>query len=164
MYVCLSVCLSVCMYIYIYILKFCRTPYLIHILARYCYIWYSISQNIFWLSVRRLFWHLIWHFIRQSISSILSDIYSVILPSGNQTYWQWPVYISDFPLKTSLHKGLSIAMFDYQRVSDTLSSIVFASSKAAKRHTLLFFCAIFALRCPETWWKPLRRVTSRVGG
>ena len=39
------------------------------------------------------------------------------LPSGNQT-WQWKMdHLSViFQIETSIHRGLSIAMFDYQRV------------------------------------------------
>ena len=43
------------------------------------------------------------------------------LPSGNQT-WQWQMMengplIGDFPIKTSMYRGLSIAKFVYQRVN-----------------------------------------------
>jgi hypothetical protein len=39
------------------------------------------------------------------------------LPSGNQT-WQLknPPFIGDYPIKTSIGKGVPIATFDYQRV------------------------------------------------
>ena len=42
------------------------------------------------------------------------------IPSGNQT---WPLengpFISDFPIKASIYRGLSIAMFDYRSCIDT---------------------------------------------
>ena len=40
------------------------------------------------------------------------------VPCGNQTWLagKWTIEIGDFPIRTSIHRGFSIAMFDYQRV------------------------------------------------
>ena len=48
------------------------------------------------------------------------------LPSGNQTWFagKRTIEISDFLIKTSIHRGFSIAMFDYQRVFTDLLIIV----------------------------------------
>ena len=44
------------------------------------------------------------------------------LPSVNQTWLdgEWTIEISDFPFKTSIDSGFSIAMFHYQRVKGWL--------------------------------------------
>ena len=59
---------------------------------------------------------LIIHLYGQFSIAILNNqrVPSQRVPSGNQT-WQEKI-ISDFPNKTSIHVGLSIAMFDYERV------------------------------------------------
>ena len=41
---------------------------------------------------------------------------SVEIPSSNQTWLENGPFIDDYLIKTSIHMGFSIAMFDYQRV------------------------------------------------
>ena len=44
---------------------------------------------------------------------------TVNLPSGNQT-WHWNIHhlqMIFFPIETSIHRGLTTAIFDYQRVT-----------------------------------------------
>ena len=46
------------------------------------------------------------------------------LPSENQTWraGKWTIEICDYPINTSIDRGLSITMFDFQRVTITLQT------------------------------------------
>ena len=59
-----------------------------------------------------------------------------------------PLFIGDFPIETSIHRGFSIAMFDYQRVFFFRETIRKCSRMiVGSRHgTDAFFCFFFTLQ------------------
>ena len=76
--------------------------------------------------------------------------YPLVIKHGNGT-WTWTIWMNDFPIKTSIYSGISIAMFDYQRVikQKSVGVLSFVSSGFRLSLCSLLLCNLPDL--PEDW-------------